>query len=269
MTHEAKHFVRVPAYAGETTARYQSDDTGDVLLHEGGTFTRFSDEWGTAPRFRLSAARVASSERWKMLAQNYKLALRAIVGSSREKSIATLLPPGCLVANSALVEGAPERRRCSDALALVGLLNTTSINWLLSFYADLNVNLFALKYLPIPKLTLPTLLAHNTLRLCSNHAGYAALWKELLGDRWREKTKPFLWPALVDGQEREARRAEMDATVAHWYGLSRTDYTHVLGSYERAGSSVATRRCLAAYDAITRIGLDEFAKQADPYWDVG
>lgn len=273
MTHEAKHFIEDHVLAtlesGELTARYQSAERGgDVLLHEGGTFARFSDLWGQPPRFRLSSARVASSERWRTLATKYKIALRAIVGSAREKSIAALLPPGCLVANSALVEAAPERRRNADALALVGLLNTTTISWLLCFYADLNVNLFALKYLPVPSSTLPTLLAHHSLRLCCNHAAYAPLWQEMLGDRWREDTRPLQWPALESQQKRTAARAEMDAVVAHWYGLTRRRYATILGAYEGFNGPETETHCLEAYDRVAKLGPEDFAKQVDPYWDV-
>lgn len=268
MTHEAKHFVRLQAgdcSAGDLVSRYDhAQHGGDVLLHEGATFTRFSDSNGESPRFRMSAKRVAGSCRWLLLAEHYKLALRAIVGSSREKCIATLLPPGCLVANSALVEGAPDQRSNASALALVALLNSTLLNWLLNFYADLNVNLFALKYLPIPSLNLPPLLAHHALRLCCNHAGYASLWQELLGNDWREPGRPFDWPALVP-EARATLSAEIDATVADWYHLDRTQYEYILGTFETPGGVSAKEACLRAFDEISRLGLREFTMRADPY----
>lgn len=270
MTHEAKYFVprrfNENGNAEDLVTRYDPSRHDDnVLLHEGATFARFSDSWGDPPRFRLKASRVARSSRWQSLARHYKLALRAIVGSSREKCIATLLPPGCLVANSSLVEGAPEQRSNASALAVVGLLNSTVLNWLLSFYADLNVNLFALKYLPVSTLSLPSLLGHHALRLCSNHAGYAPLWRELMGHDWHESGEPFHWPALCP-DARLSIRAEIDATVARWYNLDREQYQYILDTYEMPEGSSSTEACLAAFDQIGQLGIDEFSRLADPYW---
>lgn len=207
-------------------------------------------------------------ERWKSLAAHYKLAARAIVGSSTDKGIAALLPPPCLVANSALVEGSPEARPNSGALALVSLLNSHAFSWLLSFSADLNVNLFALKFVPAPVCGVSPFLAHSVLRLSCNHAGYAALWTEQLGSEWREPTKKQSWPVLDGADNRWAVRAAIDAVIADAYGLDRSQYEHVLASFSHTSYAEAPTRCLAAFDELHQTGREAFMKQHDPYWDV-
>ncbi|HMA96033.1 MAG TPA: hypothetical protein VKP30_25275 [Polyangiaceae bacterium] len=239
----------------------------DVLLHEGATFHRFTDSWEAAPRLGIKHSRLLTNPRWSVLVQHYKLVLRAIVGGSKDKSIAALLPPGCLVANSALVEGTPEDRPNANALALLGLLNSTVFSWLLSFYADLNVNLFALKYLPVPEQCLPSILTHHALRLTCNHAGYAPLWREQVGAQWCELTQAGSWPVLASDELRSAVRASIDAVVAHLYGLDRRQYAHVLGNAKCAYPSSA-EQSLAAFDELSTVGLVEYARRNDPYWDV-
>lgn len=259
MTHEAKHFIE---------RRGRSRSTSDnVLLHEGATFNRFTDHWDTEPRFGIQRRRVLANPRWGVLVGHYKLALRAIVGNSKDKSIAVLLPPGCLVANSALVEGSPDERANANALALLGLLNSTVFSWLLSFYADLNVNLFALKYLPVPDQELPPFLTHHALRLSCNHTGYAPLWREQLGEHWRECAPARSWPVLTTPEQRTAARASIDAAVAHLYGLDRAQYAYILGISKHSDPTYP-EQSLSAFDEINALGLQQFAKRRDPYWDV-
>lgn len=274
MTHESGYFspLRRVFQEGATVSRPMAYDvttkSGALLLHEGGTFNRFTDDWGGLPRYGLSIERAREYDRWVALARHYKVAIRAIVGSSPDKGIAALLPPGCLVANSALVEGAPESRPSAGALAMIALLNSTAFSWLLSFAADLNVNLFALKYVPAPPEPTSPFLTRSALRLSCNHSGYAPLWLEQLGSEWREPTPKHTWPVLSDPDTRWSVRAAIDAVVADAYGLDRAQYSHVLSSFSHTSYKRAPELCLAAFDELNAIGLEAFTKKHDPYWDI-
>jgi hypothetical protein len=138
----------------------------------------------------------------------------------------------------------------------------------LSFYADLNVNLFALKYLPTPEKDQPILLAHSALRLSCNHTGFKPLWEEQVGDEWRESRSSHDWPVLLDADARWAVRAQIDAVVAQAYGLDRSQYEHVLASFSHSSYKSAPELCLAAFDELHTIGIDAFTKKHDPYWDI-
>jgi hypothetical protein len=112
-------------------------------------------------------------------------------------------------------------------------------------------------------------LAHGALRLHGHHSGYASLWKEQLGDAWREPNKPPLtWPVLADDDARWAVRAAIDALVADAYGLSREQYAHVLSTFSHASYRRAPELCLERFDEFKRIGLDAFTRKLDPYWDI-
>jgi hypothetical protein len=133
-----------------------------------------------------------------------------------------------------------------------------------------SVSLFILNGCSFPRLD-PTrrhFLAHSALRLTCNHAGYAALWTEQLGDVWRESSRPLTWPVLAGDDARWAVRATVDAVVAQAYGLDREQYAHVLGSFSHRSYPKAPELCLAAFDELTSIGLEAFCRRHDPYWDI-
>src|SRR5213076_2362571 len=98
-----------------------------------------------------------------------------------------------------------------------------------------NVTLFVLRSLPWPSLDREAkFLAHTTLRLTCNHAGYAPLWREQLGVAWREAGTASTWPVLSGDDVRWAVRAAIDAVVAHAYGLTRDQYAHVLSTFSHS-----------------------------------
>ncbi len=111
-------------------------------------------------------------------------------------------------------------------------------------------------------------LSHSALRLTCNHVGYAALWREQLGEAWREAGTAFTWPVLSGDDARWAVRAAIDAVVAHAYGLTRDQYAHVLGTFSHSSYKNAPRQCLAAFDELQQIGLETFTKKHDPYWNI-
>ncbi len=123
---------------------------------------------------------------------------------------------------------------------------------------------------PVPELKgkQNALLAHSALRLSCNHAGYAALWKEQMGGEWREPTRPLTWPVLAGSDARWRVRSVIDAVVADAYGLDRSQYEHVLGSFSHSSYPGAPKFCLEAFDELKSTGLDVFVKQHDPYWDI-
>ena len=113
-------------------------------------------------------------------------------------------------------------------------------------------------------------IAHSTLRLVANHSEFESLWKEQLGDKWREPNKkPLTWPVLTTEEERWNIRSAIDAVVANAYGLNKGQYEHVLKSFDRAsGPNPYTEICLAKFDELQKISLEKFTKKYDTYWDI-
>lgn len=258
---------RLPVFAGALRGR------GYVPLHEGKTFHQYQDRWDERPRYMVVLSKVADKPGWVRAAQHFRMAFRDIARSNDERTgIFCMLPPGVLVGNTAPVERAPWDRHHAVALELLATSNSYSFDWHIRQKAAAHVNLFILDGCPLPPSAFErprsVFLAHSALRLTCNHEGYAPLWREQLGDAWREPTPRHTWPVLAGDDARWAVRAAIDAVVADAYGLTRDQYAHVLSTFSHKSYPRAPERCLAAFDDLRRDGLDAFLKAHDPYADI-
>ena len=92
-----------------------------------------------------------------------------------------------------------------------------------------NVNMFYLYQLPMPRLTAGNpyfdAIVPRAARLTCTTPDFAQLWQEVMGEEWDESK------GATDPAERQTLRDELDALVAHLYGLSRDDFAHILGTF--------------------------------------
>lgn len=275
MTYDAERFSsavsvhpgdsRIPEIARHLLAQ------GYVPLHEGKTFHQFDDRWGNPPRYLLSLSAVHEKSEWLRAAQCFRLCCRAVASSTNERTvILAFVPPGALFGHSALAEKKAYARPSAAALSILAMANSHLFDWNVRQRSGANVSLFILNGCPLPPMTsrLDRFLAHAALRLATNHAGYALLWREQLGSTWREPSAPESWPVLSTELVRWQVRAEIDAVVAHAYGLDRAQYEHVLASFSHSSFLLAPELCLRAYDDVVRLGLDAFIAARDPYADI-
>lgn len=204
--------------------------------------------------------------------EHYRLAWRNTCGhiATNERSArACIVPPGVACAGSLYSEAEPAGRPSCSALVSCCVLNAYSFDSQVRRYVQTNFNLAILSKTRWPVLSAQKpMLARSALRLTCNHAGYEGLWVEQLGDAWREPNPPFTWPVLQSDEERWEVRAAVDAVVADAYGLSREQYEHVLSSFSHKSYPKAPVLCLAKFDELKQIGLEEFTRKYDPYWDI-
>jgi len=275
MTYDAHRFAAAPSIVRSDSRQpevaAELRRRGYLPLHEGKTFHQFDDRWGDAPRYVVSLDAVQDKPAWTGPARFFRIAFRDIARSTDERTgIFCLLPPGVLLGNTAPVEREPEKRANAHALVLEAVADSFAFDWHIRQRAAVHVNLFIVNGCPVPPLRelQERGLAHLALRLSCNHEGYRPLWKEQLGDEWREPVTKGRWPVLGGEDARLVVRAPIDALVAAAYGLSREQYKHVLGSFSHKTYPRASELCLAAFDELNEIGLDEFVKKHDPYWDI-
>lgn len=62
-------------------------------------------------------------------------------------------------------------------------------------------------------------------RLTCTTPAFADLWQQVMGEPWTPDA------GARDPAERQRLRDEIDALVAHLYGLSRDEFTHILGAF--------------------------------------
>jgi hypothetical protein len=234
------------------------------LMHEGKTFHQYSDRWESRPRYTVSTADLQGKPTVLSAARHYRLVFRDIARSTDEHTmIAAIAPPGVVFGHTATVERAPGQRPNADALVLCALLNSHPFDWLARLKAGTHLSLYLIEAIPVPDITPPAalFLAHAALRLSCNHAGYAALWQEQLGQSWRG-------PPLPDPAQRWRLRGAIDAVVALAYGLTPDAYERVLDGFSHKSFPRAADHSRAAFQALTAAGWEPFSRQHDPYADV-
>lgn len=279
MTYEASRFTNTAEVLLSDDPRDPSvamamSERGYLPLHEGKTFHQYNDHWEDRPRYLIALAAIDDKPTWREAVRHYRLAFRDIARSTDERTgIFALLPPGVLLGNTAPCERDPAKRPHASALLFSAISNAYTFDWVLRVKNAAHVNLFILDGCPVPTAAFEAprnrFLAHGALRLSCNHAGYAALWREQLGDVWREPGRArHDWPAVSGDDARWQVRAAIDAVVADAYGLTRAQYEHVLGGFSHKSYPAAPARCLAAYDALKAMGLAAFVQANDPYWDI-
>ncbi len=276
MTHDAGRFTPaaevVEGDAREPDLARDLRGRGWRLLHEGKTFHQFDDRWGAPPRYLVRDAAVEDRPDWSRASDHYRLAYRAVASSTNERTcIFCLLPPGSLCGNSAPVEAEPWARPTRDALALAALANTHVVDFLVRIRSSANLNRFILRHTALPRPQQPALEAlavHTALRLTCNHAGYAPLLREQLGDVWREQGERGTWPLVADPVARGRLLGVLDAVAADAFGLSRAQLEHVLSTFSHRSSPEGPRFALEAFDDLRVVGKEAFAARYDPYSDV-
>jgi hypothetical protein len=261
MTDDAGTFV--PAQAGRCKRL--------CLLHEGKTIHQFTDRWLTPPRYAIRLTDLARKPHSLYGMRFFRAACREIAGATNERTaIAAMLPPGTVCGHTISVERRPGHRPNATALGMVALINSFAFDWLLRQRAAAHVSLYLLQDLPVPGLgdKPACCLAHAALRLCCNHAGFAPLWREQLGDAWREDSPRPRWPVIASATDRWLLRAVIDAIVAHAYGLRHKHYERILASFSHKSFPDASAMCMAAFDELSGLGMARFCRQHDPYFDI-
>lgn len=272
MAHESPRFVPAQAMAD---LRHRDITSAAVVqelaLYEGKHFWHFDPFWGPAPRYLVPLDRLVGIEPQSRRARYYQLAVRAISSSTNERTlVAAMLPPGVLASNSVFVNSHTGAAPTLGSLYLLAIMNSFVFDWLVRQRVAANVTLFVLRPSPLPDLLMAMpLLVHAAVRLSCVGQAFESLWKEQIGDHWREPaSRQMCWPVFSAADTRWTVRAAIDAVVADAYGLSREQYAHVLSTFNHKSYPNAPELCLAEFDELKTVGLEAFCKKHDPYWDI-
>lgn len=180
-----------------------------------------------------------------------RLAFRRVASGTNERSlIATILPSGCFLGNTltyvrpwcldrdrlaALLSAGPAQPLSlayEPALSplrlacLCGLLNSFVLDYVIRRKITVDLTMFQVRQLPVPHLAEDQphcrAIARRVARLVCLDPAFQALRGQLLGS----EDAPVL--SLARRQERQQLQNEIDAIVAHLYGLSASDLRDLL-----------------------------------------
>ncbi len=156
--------------------------------------------------------------------QKYRMAYRSVASNTNERSmIATVIPP-CFTGNSVNICESLDQK---DQLFCVAVLDSFAIDWFLRQKVTTNINMFFVYQLPVPRLSSADAafgpIVKRAAQLICTTPEFDALAKEVgMGSHKSGVT------ALA---ARAQLRAELDGLIAHLYGLTETEFTHILTTF--------------------------------------
>ena len=160
-----------------------------------------------------------------------RLAYRSIASNTNERTlIATVIPP-YFTGNSLNVS---ESLDPIHQLVCVSLMDSFVLDWLLRQKVTTNINMFYIYQLPIPRLTVsdPVFvpIVERAAKLICTTPEFDDLAAEVgLGSHKNGVTNPA---------QRAQLRAELDGMIAHVYGLTEEEFTHILSTFPLVDEAV-------------------------------
>ncbi|MFM6443711.1 MAG: Eco57I restriction-modification methylase domain-containing protein, partial [Dolichospermum sp.] len=160
--------------------------------------------------------------------QFYRLGFRSI---GRNTDIRTLIigniPKNVFCGNSILVLSETEKIHNFEVIYLQGILNSFVVDFALRQTVSANINMFYVYQLPVPRLTEKDPyfqeIVERAAKLICTTAEYDELAREV-GLTSHEN-------GVTDERERGKIRAELDGIIAHLYGLTETEFSHILNTF--------------------------------------
>jgi hypothetical protein len=214
-----------PGWVMDTGARFGWADPDVLLAHlqavrensyryagQRSAFAEFSEEWVRDPD-TLACLRP-------------RVAFRHVTQRTNRRTIcASLVPPETFLTNAAPYFLWPEGDERDEAY-LLGVLNAIPFDWYARLFVEANVNYHILNSLRVPRPGRESALRRRVEeiagRLAARDERYAG-WADTVGVEWG---------SLGGCEEMELVR-ELDAVVAHLFGLSREDLAVVFETFHR------------------------------------
>jgi hypothetical protein len=182
---------------------------------------------------------------------HYRIAIRRIARNTDERTLfCTVLPPNSVVVHSLFVN-VDKMLDPQTSLYLCAALNSFVADYFIRQQVTSNVSQFAIHLLPVPS---PVTSGAAFRAVVSRAARLICTTPEF--DDLAESVG--LTPSTSSGRteygstdptERAKLRAELDGLVAHLYGLSEEEFTHILGTFPLVADAVT----VDAHNAYRRV----------------
>lgn len=230
----------------------------DMPVYEGGMIWHFDSHFAEARYWvcesdicevfkQKRSKRLDAKIDWEGLKndyETYRIAIRKIASNTNERTLISSVIPKHTLAGNSLTVHFPFCHDAANAnvaqfslkqmLLLVSVLNSFVLDYFLRSKMTTNLNLFYLYQLPIPYLTadVPQFAPISTRAACliCTTPEFDDLAKEVgLGSHKKGATDPL---------ERARLRAELDGLIAHLYGLTESEFAHILTTFPIVAETV-------------------------------
>lgn len=178
---------------------------------------------------------------------SYRMAFRDVAASTNERTvIATVLPPKRFCPHTVSLEqvyydvvtkqghSSKAYLEPAERLYVTSTFNSYVVDWFIRQSVTAHVSFFFVYNIPVPRLSASDphfgLIVHRAARLTCTTPEFDDLAKAVglveqasLGSAAKDGT--------IDPTERARLRSELDGLVAHLYGLTEAEFTHILGTF--------------------------------------
>lgn len=167
--------------------------------------------------------------------QTYRLGFRDIASNTNERTlVSSIIPPsfhGNKIPTVCVFDDLGERQITNDdQLFLMVFLNSLALDYVIRMRVTTTLNFFYLYQLPVPRMNAkhPAVqpIVERAARLVCTAPEFDDLATEIFG---KGKTSRHI--GATEPSERVRLRAELDALVAHLYGLTESEFTHILSTF--------------------------------------
>jgi len=230
---------------------------GRLPLYEGKMIHQFNHNWGE-PKYWLDEkeARQALLKRGeidngqKLYYECYRLGFRDIASSTNERTmISTMLHPNVFCNHklpTAIIKSDNSLDYKSE-LFLLTIFNSFVADYSLRQRVTTNLTFFIVYQTPVPRLTEKDAffqeIVERAAKLICTTAEYDELAKEVGLTSYEN--------GVTDERERGKIRAELDGIIAHLYGLTETEFSHILSTFPIVAEEVKTA-ALNAYREMVK-----------------
>jgi hypothetical protein len=226
------------------------------------------DSW--QPQFCLSAESVLERQNELYGQSDFRLGFLAVAASTNTRTIAaSMIPALAGMGHSLNAAYVPEHPKSHFVLSYaLGIVNSFVFDFVTRFKIKLNVSPFLLKQVPVPRLQAGNpyfdALVPRAARLTCFSKEFADLWQEVMDTPWPDDQLVCPPPRSDDAEIESIRqrlRDEVDALVAHLYGLSRDDFEHILGTFplvfkDNDAGQMKKETLLSVYDEFEGVVSD-------------
>ncbi|WP_205319230.1 Eco57I restriction-modification methylase domain-containing protein [Runella rosea] len=160
--------------------------------------------------------------------QTYRLAFRDIARNTDIRTlIASILPKKAVTGNTLVIS--KNELSPNDLLGIVTFLNSFVVDFLTRQKVTAHCNMFYIYQLPVPRLRAGDRfyeeIVERAARLICTTEEFAELWEEVMPNTWSAQS------GATAAEQRNQLRAELDAMVAHCYGLTAAELEYILSTF--------------------------------------
>lgn len=213
---------------------------GRLPLYEGKMIHQFTHKW-SEPRYWIDENKGRkvllgreNDEGQILDYQTYRLGLRRVSNKANERSLITTILPKESFASESFHLSSRQLLKLSEQIYFSAILNSFLLDYFLRQKVSENLSMFYIYSLPVPRLVEKD----KEFAPIAERAAKLICTTPEFDDLAREVGLGSYQNGVTNETERQNLRAELDALVAHLYGLTEEEFSYILTTFPLVSETV-------------------------------